>query len=229
MAKLNPLIRYIAKRKEAEKVAKEKPQSAKPKLGLARLMELAAPQKLLAICSGILAVALIAAFAPFLAVYYVVCEVISVYPDLARLDVSGAIRLGWIALGGIMGSHLAAFGILYELKLNFASRLSKLPLGLDLNQGSGKLREIIDDNIEKIENAPIVLSQQAVSRLIAGKTVMMIARRLRTAAGADKIIVLRQGRAAEESTHSELIELMAKKGLCERLCPLQQQSLGWGV
>jgi ATP-binding cassette subfamily B protein len=70
--------------------------------------------------------------------------------------------LGWIALGGVLGhvllyfaalmcSHLAAFGTLYELKVNFASHIARLPLGFYLNHGSGKLRKIMDENIEKIE------------------------------------------------------------------------------
>jgi ATP-binding cassette subfamily B protein len=50
-----------------------------------------------------------------------------------------------------MCSHLAAFGTLYELKVNFASHLAKVPLGFHVLVGSGKLRKIMDENIEKIE------------------------------------------------------------------------------
>ena len=68
--------------------------------------------------------------------------------------------------------------------------------------------------------------QTAISRLIKGKTVIVIAHRLRTVAGADKIIVLDGGRLAEEGTHEEL---MAKKGLYERMYRIQEESLGWSV
>ncbi|MDF2657076.1 MAG: putative transport protein, partial [Bacillota bacterium] len=64
------------------------------------------------------------------------------------------------------------------------------------------------------------------SRLIEGKTVIVIAHRLRTIAGADKIIVLEEGKLAEEGTHDTLME---KKGLYERLYTIQQESLGWSV
>ena len=68
--------------------------------------------------------------------------------------------------------------------------------------------------------------QRAISRLIKGKTVIVIAHRLRTVAGADKIIVLDDGRLAEEGTHDEL---MKNKGLYERMYRIQQESLGWSV
>ncbi|ABR49926.1 ABC transporter related [Alkaliphilus metalliredigens QYMF] len=131
--------------------------------GVARLMELAATKKTLVICSGILAaLASIASFVPYIAIYYIIGEIIGVYPHIASLDVQRTLGFGWIALGGILGnvllyftalmcSHLAAFSTLYELKIGFAAHISRLPLGFHLNFGSGKLRKVIDENIEKIE------------------------------------------------------------------------------
>ncbi len=106
---------------------------------------------------------------------------------------------------------------------------------------SGGERQRISIARALLKNAPIVLLdeatasldpenevfiQHAISKLIEGKTVIVIAHRLRTVAGADKIIVLDQGRAVEEGTHEELV---AKVGLYERLYTIQQQSLGWSV
>ncbi len=54
-------------------------------------------------------------------------------------------------VSALMCSHIAAFGTLYELKINFASHLAKVPLGFHIMIGSGKLRKITDENIEKIE------------------------------------------------------------------------------
>ena len=68
--------------------------------------------------------------------------------------------------------------------------------------------------------------QQAISRLIKGKTVIVIAHKLRAIQNADKIIVLDDGKLSEEGTHAELI---AKRGLYEKLFTLQQESLGWSV
>jgi len=85
---------------------------------------------------------------------------------------------------------------------------------------------LLDEATASLDPENEVLIQQAISRLIEGKTVIVIAHRLRTVAGADKIIVLDQGRAVEEGTHEDLIK---KKGLYERLYSIQQESLGWSV
>ncbi len=85
---------------------------------------------------------------------------------------------------------------------------------------------LLDEATASLDLENEVLIQQAISKLIDGKTVIVIAHRLRTVAGADKIIVLDKGRAVEEGTHEKLME---KKGLYERLYTIQQKSLGWSV
>lgn len=138
-------------------------KNIKQKTGIARLMELAATKKPLMISSVILsALASIASFVPYVAIYYIIGEIMGSYPNFNSLDVEKTLNFGWIAFGGIIlnillyfgalvCSHLAAFGTLYELKVNFASHLAKLPLGFHLTIGSGKMRKIMDENIEKIE------------------------------------------------------------------------------
>ena len=66
--------------------------------------------------------------------------------------------------------------------------------------------------------------QGALSHLLAGKTVLVIAHRMRTVEAADKIVVLADGRVAEEGTP---VELMDKNGLYRRMVELQRQSAGW--
>lgn len=85
---------------------------------------------------------------------------------------------------------------------------------------------LLDEATASLDPENEALIQQAISRLIEGKTVIVIAHRLRTIAGADKIIVLEEGKLAEEGTHDTLME---KKGLYERLYTIQQESLGWSV
>lgn len=66
--------------------------------------------------------------------------------------------------------------------------------------------------------------QEAISRLIKGKTVLVIAHRMRTIENADKIVVLDGGVVAESGTHDEL---MKKNGLYARLVKLQTESAEW--
>lgn len=85
---------------------------------------------------------------------------------------------------------------------------------------------LLDEATASLDPENEVLIQQAISRLIVGKTVVVIAHRLRTVAGANKIIVLNEGQAVEEGTHEQLLH---KKGLYAKLYNIQQQSLGWSV
>lgn len=66
--------------------------------------------------------------------------------------------------------------------------------------------------------------QNAISRLVKGKTVLIIAHRMRTVEAADKIVVLSDGIVAESGTHEEL---MKENGLYHRLVDLQTASANW--
>lgn len=133
------------------------------KTGTARLLQLAATKKLLIIGAVFLsALAALVSFIPYLAMYRVIQEILGVLPDMDRLDAPLLIFYGWLAFGGVVGnivlyfgalvcSHLAAFGTLYTLKIDFAAHLARVPLGVHVLVGSGKLRKIMDENIEKIE------------------------------------------------------------------------------
>lgn len=85
---------------------------------------------------------------------------------------------------------------------------------------------LLDEATSSLDPENETLVQDAVGRLCAGKTVLVIAHRLRTVAGADRIVVLDRGRVAEQGTHAEL---MASGGLYARLVRIQQESLGWTV
>lgn len=68
--------------------------------------------------------------------------------------------------------------------------------------------------------------QEALSRLLAGKTILVIAHRMRTVEAADKIVVLAGGKVAEEGSPTEL---MSRGGLYRRMVELQQQSARWSL
>ena len=68
--------------------------------------------------------------------------------------------------------------------------------------------------------------QTALSRLIRNKTVIVIAHRMRTVAGADKIVVLSDGVVAEQGTPEKLLN---KNGIFKRMADLQLQGQNWTV
>lgn len=85
---------------------------------------------------------------------------------------------------------------------------------------------LLDEATASLDPENEVLVQKAIARLIDGKTVIMIAHRLRTVVDADQILVLDDGRLVEKGTHEEL---MAKNGLYQKLYHIQHESLGWAV
>lgn len=124
----------------------------------------------------------------------------------------------------------------------FVRRLPKgydTPIGENGARLSGGERQRISIARALLKNAPIVLLdeatasldvenetkvQEALSRLLRSKTVLVIAHRMRTVAGADHIVVLENGRVAEEGTPAEL---MGRGGLYRRMVELQSESAQW--
>ena len=116
----------------------------------------------------------------------------------------------------------------------------KLPdIGENGCELSGGERQRISIARAFLKNAPIILLdeatasldvenetliQTALSRLIADKTVLVIAHRMRTVAGADKIVVLSDGTVAEEGSPKDLEE---KNGVYAHMVKLQTESQNW--
>ena len=116
------------------------------------------------------------------------------------------------------------------------------PIGENGSRLSGGERQRISIARAILKDAPIVLLdeatasldvenetqvQTALSRLLAGKTVLVIAHRMRTVANADKVVVLKEGRVAEEGSPDEL---MAREGgLYRRMVELQTETAGWSL
>ena len=113
------------------------------------------------------------------------------------------------------------------------------PTGENGNLLSGGERQRISIARALLKDAPIVLLdeatasldvenetkvQGALSRLLTGKTVLVIAHRMRTVAGADHIVVLKDGRVEQQGSPKEL---MAEGGLFRHMVELQSQSSQW--
>lgn len=118
----------------------------------------------------------------------------------------------------------------------------KTPIGENGAKLSGGERQRISIARALLKDAPIVLLdeatasldvenetkvQGALSRLLEGKTVLVIAHRMRTVEAADKIVVLKDGRVAEEGTPKELYS--NADGIFRRMADLQSASAAWSV
>ena len=69
--------------------------------------------------------------------------------------------------------------------------------------------------------------QEALSRLLAGKTVLVIAHRMRTVEAADKIVVLDKGVVAEQGAPEELLE--KEDGIFRHMTQLQAQGASYRI
>ena len=126
--------------------------------------------------------------------------------------------------------------------------VSRLPQGYDTPIGengaklSGGERQRISIARVLLKNAPIVLLdeatasldvenetkvQGALSRLLTGKTVLVIAHRMRTVEAADKIVVLDEGKVVEEGRPSVLLE--KEDGVFRHMTRLQNSSTDWSI
>ena len=125
--------------------------------------------------------------------------------------------------------------------------IMRLPQGYDTMVGeggctlSGGEKQRISIARAILKDAPIILLdeatasldpenevevQKAIDTLIKGRTVIVIAHKLKTIMNADRIVVLEDGRVKEQGTHDEL---MRHEGLYARLWTIQEKSAGWTV
>ena len=165
-----------------------------------------------------------------------------VFQDVMLFDdtVMGNIRMG--RCGASDEEVLAA-----ARAANCDQFVSRLPQGYETMIGengsrlSGGERQRISIARAILKDAPIVLLdeatasldvenetqvQEALSQLLVGKTVMVIAHRMRTVEQADKIVVLDHGRVVEQGSPQEL---MAADGEFARMVRLQGESADWSL
>jgi ATP-binding cassette subfamily B protein len=138
-------------------------QKGKKKTGLSRLFEIAGEKKGLLVLSGLLS-AISAAFmlVPFLSIYQILGELIRNAGDLASVDRGFMTQWGWIAFGGLIAgllllyvsiifSHIAAFRILYGLKMGLARHIGKLPLGFLNSTATGAIKKNLEQDVDRVE------------------------------------------------------------------------------
>ena len=133
------------------------------KQGLSRLFEIAGQKRGLLVMAGVLSAgSAVCMLVPYWAVYEILKELLTHGGNPAASDGAAMMRWGWIALGGLAGglvllyaalmsSHVAAFHILYGLRIRLSEHIGRLPLGFLNNTSTGAIKKTMDQNIEKIE------------------------------------------------------------------------------
>lgn len=113
----------------------------KKKKGFSRLLEIAGQRKGLLLLAGALSAAsAVCMLVPYWAVYEILRELLEHGCEPTGADGAGIARWGWIALAGLAGglvllyaalmaSHVAAFNILYGMRVRLSEHIGRLPLG----------------------------------------------------------------------------------------------------
>lgn len=127
--------------------------------GVARLLEIAGSKKRMLSLSALLAVLYaLLSLIPYVLVCYILKAITTPPADTALVQryvlwgVAAMVVANAFLYASGMASHTAAFNILYELRMQMAARLAKLPLGYINRNNSGVLKKIMADDIERIEN-----------------------------------------------------------------------------
>ena len=128
----------------------------KKQSNLSRLLTIAGSYRYLTYASWILsAISALIALVPYYFIWQVMREVLEVAPDFSRAQ--NLTSNGWMAvmfaviavlvyIAGLMCSHLGAFRIATNLRLQSMNHIVKLPLGFAEHFGSGKLRKIVNES-----------------------------------------------------------------------------------
>ncbi|ADV43830.1 ABC transporter ATP-binding protein [Bacteroides helcogenes] len=133
------------------------------KKGIARLFQIAGERKgLLVLASTLSALSAACMLVPYWAIYEILKELLCHSSDLSAVDGTWMIHWGWMAFIGLIGgllflyaalmsSHVAAFRILYGLRVRLSEHIGKLPLGYLNGTSTGAIKKTMEQNIEKIE------------------------------------------------------------------------------
>ena len=134
----------------------------KKQSNLSRLMGYAGGHRYFTYASWVLsAVSAIIALVPYWYIWRIIKEVLDVAPNFGQAE--NLTHFGWMAvlfailsllvyIAGLMCSHVAAFRVATNMRVQIVNHIAKLPLGFSDSFGSGKLRKIINDSTAATEN-----------------------------------------------------------------------------
>lgn len=194
------------------------------KKGIPRLLKIAGEGKGLLILSAALsAFSAVCMLLPYIAVYFILAELLKNASSLALIDTANLFRWGIFALAALIGgvitiygsglaSHTAAYQILYNLRIQLAGHIGKLPLGYLSGTSAGIIKKNFDQNVEKIETFVAHQLPDMISVLVTSIVIvilMLFLHPMLTIAALMPLIIgfsiqmkKRSGKAAQESAKS---------------------------
>lgn len=135
----------------------------KPKTGIARLIEISGSKKAWILLSMFLSVcSTIAQLVPYIAIFKILVELASKASTPQLINEDLVWYWAWMSFGSIfvyailfyistIMAHVAAYNILYELRVSLLKKLVKLPLGFFSNKTSGELKKVISEDVDRVE------------------------------------------------------------------------------
>jgi ATP-binding cassette subfamily B protein len=120
-----------------------------------------------------------AGLVPYLVIYFIAVEVLGT--PLAEVDAGWLWMLGGIALGAVVlkaaatgmalyVSHVAAYSILYDLRMALAEHMGRLPLGYFSARTTGQIKKVIHEDVEQLEEG----LAHMIPDLVGGLTVPIL-------------------------------------------------------
>ncbi|CAG5091634.1 Iron import ATP-binding/permease protein IrtA [Thermobacillus xylanilyticus] len=153
------------------------------KKGFARLLEIAGEKRGLLIAAGLFsAVSAVCMLMPYVSVYFILRELLEHAASPALADGAKMIRWGVIAIAGFAAglaatyaggliAHIAAFRILYGLRIRLAGHIGKLPLGWLSSRSTGAVKKTLEDNVDRVE---LFIAHQLPDLVHAAVTLMVM-------------------------------------------------------
>jgi ATP-binding cassette subfamily B protein len=138
-------------------------QNGKRKTGFARLIELAGSKRKYLVAAGLFgALGSIAKMAIYFFVYLVIAEIVKSGGNAAKIDIEAVTNIATgaaIALAvalifnaaGSVSAHVAAFNLLYELRMRLSKKLAQLPMGYFNAHSIGEIKKVMNEDVERIE------------------------------------------------------------------------------
>lgn len=164
---------------------KDSAKGKKKATGILRLLQISGAKKWWLFAAGFLAVvATMVQFVPVVAIYLIIKELAVHAADIGGVDRDYLFTLGFVSLGSVaafgvlqytslMLSHVAAFNILYEMRVKIAQKLTKLSMGFFTQKASGEIKKVMSEDVERIElfvahHLPDIISSVAFPLIIIG-------------------------------------------------------------